>query len=181
MIWNEFSALQHPFATLHLIQLQSKKFKVEFSQATRTGSSLAPSPLSHFERAYPQRLPMLQMRASNLPLWEGMDAETRAATEIVYNSVFQSSNIIPYPSKPDYQFSYQWWILEAELAIFILTAFATIFPARIERLRPVALAFLVMDNLNSMAYLLRNAIATLVYTESPPAARSGRPSDCRRR
>lgn len=52
------------------------------------------------------------------------------------------------------------WIIEYELFIFLLTAAATIFPARLlHRIRPVALTFmasalvLVMDNINAICEL----------------------------
>jgi hypothetical protein len=50
----------------------------------------------------------------------------------------------------------QWWIIEYELFIFLITAACTLFPAIIPRVRPVALTFiasalvLVMDNINAI-------------------------------
>lgn len=62
--------------------------------------------------------------------------------------------IIAYPQQPQYQFQYQWWIIQFELFVFLLTAACTVFPSIIKRMRPVALTFiasalvLVMDNIN---------------------------------
>lgn len=64
--------------------------------------------------------------------------------------------IAPYPQRPWFQFQYQWWIIELEFCIFALTAFLTLFPKFIPRVRPVALTFLasalvlVMDNINAI-------------------------------
>eukprot|EP00197_Chlamydomonas_leiostraca_P004576 CAMPEP_0202863864 /NCGR_PEP_ID=MMETSP1391-20130828/4325_1 /ASSEMBLY_ACC=CAM_ASM_000867 /TAXON_ID=1034604 /ORGANISM="Chlamydomonas leiostraca, Strain SAG 11-49" /LENGTH=194 /DNA_ID=CAMNT_0049543539 /DNA_START=117 /DNA_END=701 /DNA_ORIENTATION=- len=113
---------------------------------------------------------MLQKRANNLPLWKGLTDEQLKATIPVYNDVFQSTGyIIPYPQNPEYQFQYQWWIIQFELFVFLLTATCTVFPAIIPRLRPVALTFiaaalvLVMDNVNAVFFLLRLDLAKTVY------------------
>eukprot|EP00798_Chlamydomonas_sp_ICE-L_P009460 gene9460-32445_t len=115
---------------------------------------------------------LLQERANNLPLWDGLNETSLAATEAVYNDVFQSTTyIIPYPGRPQYQFQYQWWIIEFEFFCFAITAGLTLFPAFIPRGRPVALAFLssalvlVMDNVNALFFLLRNDTAKAVFEE----------------
>ncbi len=36
--------------------------------------------------------------------------------------------IIPYPQQPQYAFQYQWWIIQFELFIFVLTLGLTLFP-----------------------------------------------------
>uniref|UniRef100_A0A7S2QUA5 Uncharacterized protein n=1 Tax=Chlamydomonas chlamydogama TaxID=225041 RepID=A0A7S2QUA5_9CHLO len=115
---------------------------------------------------------LLQARANDLPLWENLVGQKLKDTEDAYREVFQSTNyIIPYDHQPKYQFQYQWWIIEYELCIFLLTAALTLFPALIPRLRPVALTFiatalvLVMDNVNALSFLLRNDTAKQVFEE----------------
>lgn len=118
---------------------------------------------------------LLQERANSLPLWELEGASNTDPTNPIYQAyvgVFQSSNyIIPYPAESQYQFQYQWWIIEYEFAIFALTAILTLFPSLIERARPVALTFLatalvlVMDNINSVSFLLRNDTAKMAFEE----------------
>mmetsp|Transcript_19867 Transcript_19867/g.59018 ORF Transcript_19867/g.59018 Transcript_19867/m.59018 type:complete len:197 (-) Transcript_19867:321-911(-) len=118
---------------------------------------------------------LLQERANSLPLWGTPGADNTDPTNAVYQTyvnVFQSSNyIIPYPADSQYQFQYQWWIIEYEFAIFILTLALTIFPSLIERVRPIALTFLatalvlIMDNVNSLSFLLRDDIAKEVFEE----------------
>ena len=79
--------------------------------------------------------------------------------------------IIPYPEKPEHQFQYQWWIIEFEFFVFVLTLVPTLFPSILPRMRPVALTFmasalvLVMDNINALWFLLRNDTAKLVFEE----------------
>lgn len=115
---------------------------------------------------------MLQDRANNLPLWNGMTAEQRASTEPVYNDVFQSANVIPYPSDSKYQFQHQWFIVQFELMVFLLTAPGVLFPRIIERVRPAALTFLgsalviVLDNINSVLFLSRSELAKTVFEET---------------
>eukprot|EP00798_Chlamydomonas_sp_ICE-L_P007114 gene7114-218_t len=115
---------------------------------------------------------LLQERANNLPLWDDLNETTLAATQAVYNDVFQSTTyIIPYSENSQYQFQYQWWIIEFEFFIFAITAAITAFPSQISHWRPVALTFLstalvlVMDNVNALFFLLRNDIAKLVFEE----------------
>ena len=77
--------------------------------------------------------------------------------------------IIPYPQRPQYQFQYQWFLIELELLIFLLTLGATLYPPAIARVRPVALSLLssalvlVMDNINAVFYLLRNDLAMTLF------------------
>jgi hypothetical protein len=113
---------------------------------------------------------LLQKKANTLTLFDGLSAEDTAATTVVYNDVFQSTTyIIPYPQRPQYQFQYQWWIIEFELFVFLLTATCTLFPSIIPRMKPVALTFiasalvLVMDNINALFFLLRNETAMTVF------------------
>lgn len=80
-------------------------------------SPLSPFPLQLFTFAayavVTAGAAMLQKRANNLPLWDGLTAEQTKATRAVYDDVFQSTTyIIPYPQRPAYQFQYQWWIIE---------------------------------------------------------------------
>lgn len=64
--------------------------------------------------------------------------------------------IIGYANQPEFQFQYEWFIIEYEFCIFALTAFLTIFPKHIPRGRIVALTFmatalvLVFDNINAI-------------------------------
>jgi len=111
---------------------------------------------------------LLQKKANTLTLFD--DVKTLDANKALYNDVFQSTQyIIPYPQQPKYQFQYQWWIIEFELFIFVITAALTVFPSLIPRVRPVALTFLasalvlVMDNINAIWFLLRNDVAKLVF------------------
>ena len=90
----------------------------------------------------------------------------------VYNDVFQSSTyVVPYPDQPQFQFQYQWWIIEFELFVFVLTALCSVNPAMIPRMKPVCLTFmasafvLVMDNVNSLFFLLRSDTAKSVFGE----------------
>mmetsp|Transcript_29775 Transcript_29775/g.50001 ORF Transcript_29775/g.50001 Transcript_29775/m.50001 type:complete len:198 (-) Transcript_29775:288-881(-) len=115
---------------------------------------------------------LLQVRANDLPLWRGQSADQRAATVPVYNDVFfKTQYIIPYPDDAAYQFQYQWWIVEFELFVFLLTAPCVLFPRFIERVRPMALTFLaaalvlVMDNINSVIFLRRSELAKAVFGE----------------
>ncbi|KAG1677607.1 hypothetical protein FOA52_010388 [Chlamydomonas sp. UWO 241] len=115
---------------------------------------------------------LLQEKANNLTLFDGLDPEALEATIKVYNEVFQSSTyVIPYPQQPQYQFQYQWWIIEYQFFLFAITAVLTLFPAFIPRGRIVALTFLatalvlVMDNVNALFFLLRNPTAIAVFEE----------------
>mmetsp|Transcript_25984 Transcript_25984/g.64944 ORF Transcript_25984/g.64944 Transcript_25984/m.64944 type:complete len:197 (+) Transcript_25984:111-701(+) len=120
---------------------------------------------------------LLQKRANNLPLWDSATNEAElAALQAAYTNVFQSTTyIIPYPTQSQYQFQYQWWIIQMQFVIFAFTAICTLFPALIQRMRPVALAFLssalvlVMDNINAVAFLLRDATAVAVFEKTPIA------------
>lgn len=86
---------------------------------------------------------LLQKKANTLELFDGMNETTLAATTLVYNQVFSYTNYInPYPHDRQYQFQYQWWIIEFELFVFLLTACCTLFPSTIPRMRPVALTFI---------------------------------------
>mmetsp|Transcript_41894 Transcript_41894/g.133716 ORF Transcript_41894/g.133716 Transcript_41894/m.133716 type:complete len:112 (-) Transcript_41894:138-473(-) len=55
--------------------------------------------------------------------------------------------------------------------VFLMTAPLVVFPQFIERVRPMALTFLasamviVMDNINTVSFLLRNDIAKMVFQE----------------
>jgi hypothetical protein len=79
--------------------------------------------------------------------------------------------IIPYPQQPQYQFQYQWWIIEFEFFAFCWSLAATAFPSILHRLRPVALTFiasalvLVMDNINALFFLIKNDTAKAVFDE----------------
>lgn len=115
---------------------------------------------------------LLQKQANNLPLWNGLSGKTLDDTIAVYNEVFQNTQyIIPYAQQPQYQFQAQWFIIQFQLCIFVLTLALTVFPSLIPRLRPVALTFLasawvlVFDNINAIFYLLRNDTAKAVFGE----------------
>ncbi|KAG2490319.1 hypothetical protein HYH03_011274 [Edaphochlamys debaryana] len=115
---------------------------------------------------------LLQKKANTLTLFNGLEGQDLKDMRDGYSEVFQSTTyIIPYPQQPKYQFQYQWWIIEFELFVFLLTATCTIFPSIIRRLRPVALTFiasafvLVMDNINAIFFLLRNDTAKAVYDD----------------
>ncbi|KAG1660777.1 hypothetical protein FOA52_010387 [Chlamydomonas sp. UWO 241] len=115
---------------------------------------------------------LLQKKANTLTLFDGLDPAALEATIEVYNAVFQSTTyIIPYPLQPQYQFQYQWWIIEYQFFLFAITAVLTLFPAFIPRGRIVALTFLatalvlVMDNVNALFFLLRNPTAIAVFEE----------------
>eukprot|EP00198_Chlamydomonas_reinhardtii_P014050 XP_001703387.1 low-CO2-inducible membrane protein [Chlamydomonas reinhardtii] len=113
---------------------------------------------------------LLQKKANTLTLFdtqEGIDKYTP-----VYKEVFTvTTYIIAYPQQPQYQFQYQWWIIQFELFVFLLTAACTVFPSIIKRMRPVALTFiasalvLVMDNINAIFFLLRNETAKAVFDD----------------
>ncbi|KAG2440375.1 hypothetical protein HXX76_004481 [Chlamydomonas incerta] len=111
---------------------------------------------------------LLQKKANTLTLFDTEDGIKTYTGP--YTEVFQSTTyIIPYPQQPQYQFQYQWWIIEFELFVFLLTATCTVFPSIIKRMRPVALTFiasalvLVMDNINAIFFLLRNETAKMVF------------------
>ncbi|KAG2490321.1 hypothetical protein HYH03_011272 [Edaphochlamys debaryana] len=115
---------------------------------------------------------LLQKKANTLTLFNGLEGQDLKDMRDGYSEVFQSTTyIIPYPQQPKYQFQYQWWIIEFELFVFLLTATCTIFPSIIRRLRPVALTFiasafvLVMNNINAIFFLLRNDTAKAVYDD----------------
>lgn len=115
---------------------------------------------------------LLQAKANTLTLFDGLTGTALSNMQAAYDDVFQSTNyIIPYKSDPKYQFQYEWWIIELEFFIFALTAFLTLKPSYIPRLKPVALTFLasalvlVMDNVNALFFLLRNDTAKAVFDE----------------
>jgi len=96
-----------------------------------------------------------------------------AGFQAAVTDVLQSANIIPYMSKANtlpFSLQYQWWIIEMELLIFLLTAMLTVMPKFIARGKPVALALLsaalplVMDNMNSLAFLSRNDAAIGIFS-----------------
>lgn len=80
-------------------------------------------------------------------------------------SVLTGARMNSYTSvdKLTFVLQYQWWIIQVELVLFLLTALLTIKPSFIVRARPVALTFLasalslVMDNTNSLSKLNRDA------------------------
>lgn len=90
-----------------------------------------------------------------------------------YVTIFSSANITPYvkANQLSFLFQYQWWIIELELVIFLITAGLTLMPKFIVRGRPVALALLsaalplVMDSMNSLSFLTRHDTAKAVYTD----------------
>jgi hypothetical protein len=115
---------------------------------------------------------LLQEKANNLKIWSGLSASETAGLTAAYNDVFQSTTyIIPYPQQPQYQFQYQWWIIEFEFFAFCWSLAATAFPSILHRLRPVALTFiasalvLVMDNINALFFLIKNDTAKAVFDE----------------
>lgn len=94
-------------------------------------------------------------------------------TKQVYTEVFTGANIMPYTQSKmlKFQFQYQWWIIEFELLIFVLTALLTLMPKHIARGKAVALPLLasalplVMDNMNSLNFLVRNDVAKSIFIE----------------
>ncbi|PNH08109.1 hypothetical protein TSOC_005369 [Tetrabaena socialis] len=115
---------------------------------------------------------LLQKKANTLALFNGLNEADTKATIQVYNDVFQSTTyIVPYPQRPQYQFQYQWFIIQFELFVFLITASITVFPAAIHRVRPVALTFiasalvLVLDNINGIWFLLRSDLAKAVFDD----------------
>ena len=95
----------------------------------------------------------------------------KAATDDTFanslETIFTGARMNSYTStdKLTFVLQYQWWIIQVELVLFLLTAFLTIKPSFIVRARPVALTFLasalslVMDNTNSLSKLNRDADA----------------------
>eukprot|EP00899_Mesostigma_viride_P013073 jgi/Mesvir1/21767/Mv04169-RA.2 len=115
---------------------------------------------------------LLQKKANTLKIWDGLTATETAGLTAAYNDVFQSTQyIIPYPKQPEFQFQYEWFIIEFELFIFLITATCTLFPKILTRVRPVALTLmstalvLVFDNINGIFFLLRNDTAKAVFEE----------------
>ncbi|KAG2455140.1 hypothetical protein HYH02_000959 [Chlamydomonas schloesseri] len=113
---------------------------------------------------------LLQKKANTLTLFDTPEGVAKYTN--IYMETFQSTQyIIPYPKRPQYQFQYQWWIIEFELFVFLLTATCTVFPSIIKRVRPVALTFiaaalvLVMDNINAIFFLLRDDTAKAVFDD----------------